>query len=62
MHSYTETEEQWLRDNHGCGTYEELTARFRQVFNCDVTFHSIKSNYIKSFRNHNLHKDKLKNR
>lgn len=43
MHSYTEAEEQWLRDNHGCGTYEELTARFRQIFNCDVTFHSIKN-------------------
>ncbi len=43
MHNYTETEEQWLRDNHGSGTYEELADRFRRTFNCDVTFYSIKN-------------------
>lgn len=43
MHIYTENEEQWLRDNHGNCTYEELAVCFRQVFNCEVTFYSIKN-------------------
>lgn len=50
LHVYTNEEDEWIKENIDCGTYEDLVKMFNRKFRTSVTYQSLTSHVLKSMK------------